>query len=307
MPQSGPNPLGVHALVWVGDTLRESVELAARRTVECGFDLLELSLHDLDRLDVAHARATLERSGLQVACSRGLAFTADVSSDDSAVVARGAKLLHDSLEASARLGARTLTGALYSALGKYSHPLSDRGRRNAVTVLRDLAKEAAGHGVTLGLEICNRYETNVVNTARQALDLADDIGEANVVIHLDTYHMNIEEDDLVRPVHEVGDRLGYVHIGESHRGTLGSGHIDFTSFFHALADIGYRGPITFESFSSAVVAPGLSSDLAIWRDLWTDGGDIARHARQFIAGQIEAAAARPGGAGGPAAPRRRNG
>ena len=58
--------------------------------------------------------------------------------------------------------------------------------------------------------------------------------------------MNIEEDDLVRPVHEVGDRLGYVHIGENHRGYLGSGHLDFTAFFHALADIGYQGPITFE-------------------------------------------------------------
>ena len=123
--------------------------------------------------------------------------------------------------------------------------------------------------------------------------LADDIGADNVLIHLDTYHMNIEEDDLVRPVREVGDRLGYVHIGENHRGYLGSGHIDFTGFFHALADIGYPGPITFESFSSAVVAPGLSNDLAIWRNLWTDGGAIALHARQFAESQLEAARARP--------------
>jgi D-psicose/D-tagatose/L-ribulose 3-epimerase len=80
-----------------------------------------------------------------------------------------------------------------------------------------------------------------------------------------------------------------VHIGENHRGLLGSGHIDFASFFHALADIGFRGAITFESFSSAVMAPGLSQDLAIWRDLWKDGGAIARHAREFIVGHVEAA------------------
>ena len=290
MPQQpGLNPIGVHALVWAGDTLRESVELAARRTMECGFDLLELSLHDLDRLDVAHARDTLERSGLQVACSRGLAFTADVSSEDSAVVERGAKLLHDSLEASAKLGARTLTGALYSALGKYNHPLRDRGRRNAVAVLRDLAKEAAGQGVTLGLEICNRYETNVVNTARQALDLADDIGEGNVVIHLDTYHMNIEEDDLVRPVYEVGDRLGYVHIGESHRGFLGTGSIDFAAIFDALTAIGYGDDLSFESFSSEIVDENLSKKTAIWRNLWTDNMELARHARRFIAVGLETA------------------
>jgi D-psicose/D-tagatose/L-ribulose 3-epimerase len=84
--------------------------------------------------------------------------------------------------------------------------------------------------------------------------------------------------------------LGYVHIGENHRGYLGSGHIDFAAFFHALTDIGYAGPITFESFSSAVAAPGLSNDLAIWRNLWDDGADLARHARAFIAGGLAAAA-----------------
>lgn len=134
----------------------------------------------------------------------------------------------------------------------------------------------------MGLEICNRYETNVVNTARDCLRLADDIGADNVVVHLDTYHMNIEEDDFATPVRECGDRLGYVHIGESHRGYLGSGNIDFDEFFGALADIGYRGPVTFESFSSAVVAPGLSNDLAIWRNLWDDGEDLAAHARRFV-------------------------
>lgn len=291
-----PNPLGIHALVWTGDTSRESIELATTRTSAAGFDLLELSLHDLDTLDVTHARATLGKAGRQVVCSRGLAFDADVSSEDTVVVERGARLLQSSLAATAGLGARVLTGALYSALGKYPAPLSPRGRRNAVAVLKDLADEAASLDVVLGLEVCNRYETNVVNTARQVLDLADDIGRDNVMIHLDTYHMNIEEDDLVRPVHEVGDRLGYIHVGENHRGFLGSGHIDFTGFFHALADIGYTGPITFESFSSAVVARGLSNDLAVWRNLWTDGPELARHARAFLATHLAAAAARKSGA-----------
>lgn len=277
-----PNPLGVHALVWAGDTSRASVDRAVARTAAAGFDLLELSLHDLANLDLPHARSAVDAAGLQVACSRGLAFDADVSSDDPAVVERGARLLRDSLAATVALGGRIFTGALYSALGKYARPVTARGRANAVSVLRDLAGEAAADGVTLGLEVCNRYETNVVNTAREALLLADDIGAENVLVHLDTYHMNIEEDDLVRPVREVGDRLGYVHVGENHRGFLGSGHLDFTGFFHALADIGYRGPITFESFSSAVVAPGLSGDLAIWRDLWTDGEQLAAHAQRYL-------------------------
>lgn len=286
------NPLGVHALVWVGDTSPESLDYAISKTRATGYDLLEISLHDSVHLDVAAARRRLEDAGLGVACSRGLAFDADVSSEDPATVQRGESLLHESLDITSRLGGTHFTGALYSALGKYGHPLSDTGRRNVVTVLRQLAKDAQGLGMTLGLEICNRYETNVINTARDALRLADDIGEDNVLIHLDTYHMNIEEDDLVRPVYEVGDRLGYVHIGENHRGYLGSGHLDFGAFFHALADIRYAGPITFESFSSAVVARGLSNDLAIWRNLWSDGEDLARHARAFVAGHLAAARAR---------------
>jgi D-psicose/D-tagatose/L-ribulose 3-epimerase len=281
-----PNPIGVHALVWAGNTSNESVERAVAQTAAAGFDLLELSLHDLKNLDIAHARGLLEAAAIDVACSRGLAFDADVSSEDTAVVERGARLLADSLAATAALGGRILTGALYSALGKYPRPATDRGRRNAVSVLASLAREAGRHGISLGLEICNRYETNIINTAREALALADAIGEDNVLIHLDTYHMNIEEDDLVRPVHEVADRLGYVHVGENHRGSLGSGHIDFTSFFQALADIGYRGPVTFESFSSSVLAPDLSYNLAIWRDLWSDGAALAAHAHEFVATQL---------------------
>ncbi len=282
------NPIGVHALVFVGDTSPASVEQAIARTRAAGYDLLELSVHDSVAIDAPAARAALEAAELQVACSRGLAFDADISSADPAVVARGEELLHASLAVTHALGGTVLTGALYSALGKYSRPLTAAGRRNVVSVLRPLAREAAALGMTLGLEVCNRYETNVVNTAHDALALADDIGEDNVGVHLDTYHMNIEEADFVRPVHEAAERLVYVHVGENHRGHLGAGHLDFGSFFHALADIDYTGPITFESFSSAVVMAGLSSDLAIWRDLWTDGDDLARHARTFIGDQLAA-------------------
>lgn len=283
------NPLGIHALVWVGDTSPESVAAAVERTAATGFDLLEFSLHDSVNLDRAATRAALEAHGLQAACSRGLAPDADVSSEDPAVVSRGAELLQESLAVTADIGGTVLTGALYSAFGKAAAPLTAKGRANVVAVLKDLAVDAAARGVTLGLEVCNRYETNVVNTARDAVRLADDIGADNVVVHLDTYHMNIEEDSMSDPVREVGDRLGYVHVGENHRGYLGSGHLDFEGFFGALADIGYRGPVTFESFSSAGLAPGLSNDLAIWRNLWSDGTDLAREAHGFLTAGLDRA------------------
>ncbi|MDQ1607183.1 MAG: D-psicose/D-tagatose/L-ribulose 3-epimerase, partial [Microbacteriaceae bacterium] len=116
----------------------------------------------------------------------------------------------------------------------------------------------------------------------------DEIGHDNVSVHLDTYHMNIEEAGLLAPVLDVGGRLGYVHIGESHRGYLGSGTVDFGSFFRGLGRIGYDGPVVFESFSSAVVNANLSNTLGIWRNLWQDSADLAAHANTFIRNQLAA-------------------
>ena len=140
------NPLGVHALVWVGDTSPASVSQAISQTRDAGFDLLELSLHDADNLDIAAARSELTEAGLQVACSRGLAFDADVSSDDPAVVARGEALLHESLQITHDLGGTHLTGALYSPWASTARRCPPRGGRNVVTVLQGLAKEARDPG-----------------------------------------------------------------------------------------------------------------------------------------------------------------
>jgi D-psicose/D-tagatose/L-ribulose 3-epimerase len=114
------------------------------------------------------------------------------------------------------------------------------------------------------------------------LSFIDESG-ADIAVHLDSYHMNIEENGLVEPVTQAASRLGYLHIGESHRGYLGTGTVDFSALFAAVRDSGYTGPVTFESFSSAVVHPSLSNTLAVWRDLWEDGRDLASHARGFIA------------------------
>ena len=98
--------------------------------------------------------------------------------------------------------------------------------------------------------------------------------------------MNIEEDGMEKSVTAAGDKLGFVHIGESHRGYLGSGNVDFDTFFAALKKINYQGPITFESFSSAVVDPALSNALCVWRNLWSDSDDLASTALSFMKARI---------------------
>lgn len=276
------NLQGIHALVWAGDVAPASVEKIIRQSKQAGFNLVEFSLHDPKPLDIASTRALLQEHQMQVVCSRGLPFDADVSSEDPALVARGLALLVEAVELTHALGGKYLGGVPYSALGKYPGPHTAAGRKHVIETLRQLSKIAKDKDVLLGLEVVNRYESNVLNTARQALQLIEQIGADNVVVHLDTYHMNIEEVDFVQPVLECGDKLGYVHIGESHRGYLGSGTIDFASFFKALASINYQGPITFESFSSTVVAAGLSNNLAVWRNLWDDGMDLALHANSYI-------------------------
>lgn len=111
-------------------------------------------------------------------------------------------------------------GILYGAMARYPGPLSAKGRGNATDAIKRMADFALKKGVTLGLEVVNRYESNQIKTALQALDMLDRVNAPNVVVHLDTYHMNIEEADFMQPVLACGKRLGYVHIGESNRGCL---------------------------------------------------------------------------------------
>ncbi|MXN31827.1 sugar phosphate isomerase/epimerase family protein [Delftia sp. CH05] len=283
------NPLGIHALVWAGDLSPASTRHVIERTRQAGYDLVELSLHGPRLMDLALTRDLLQEHGLGVGCSRGLTVEADVSSEDPAVVARGLALLQEGVDITARLGGRYFGGILYGAMAKYGHPCTPRGRRNAIEAVRRIADFAGERGVTLGLEVVNRYESNLLNTATQALEFIDEVGQPHVCVHLDTYHMNIEEADLAAPVLACGQRLGYVHIGENHRGNLGAGHIDFAQFFGALAQIGYQGTVTFESFSSAIVNEQLSNALAIWRPMWEDGMDLALHARGFMADGLASA------------------
>jgi D-psicose/D-tagatose/L-ribulose 3-epimerase len=282
--------LGVHALVWVGGWTPEESRHAIASTATAGFDAIEIPLLDPSSVDAADTRSVLDEHGVQATCSLGLSPVTDVSSEDPAVVAAGRTLLADALEAAVAMGADYLGGVIYGVLGRHDGPPTARGRANAVQAIRELCHNAADRGVTIGLETVNRYETNLLNTADQALAFIDDVGADNLTVHLDTYHMNIEERDFTEPIEACGDRLGYVHVGESHRGFLGTGSVDFPQLFAALERTGYDGTIAFESFSSAVVSPALSTALCIWRELWDDGMELATAARRFVEEQRTAAA-----------------
>jgi D-psicose/D-tagatose/L-ribulose 3-epimerase len=190
------------------------------------------------------------------------------------------------------IGGSKLGGILYSAHTKYSTLPTDRGRKNSIAAIAKTAELAKQAGVDLVLEVVNRFETNLLNTTAQGLKFIESTGSDGVTLHLDTFHMNIEEASPAAAIRLAGDKIGYFHIGESNRGYLGDGVIDFDLIFDALLDIDYKRDITFESFSSAIVDEALSLACAIWRDTWTENLPLAKHAKAFIELKREEAARR---------------
>lgn len=278
--------LGCHGLVWTGTFDEAGFDLAVEKTKAAGYALLEVPLLDPYGFDVEAAKRSLQRNPIAITSSLGLPAYADISSADPERVAAGEKFLNRTIEILHELESGYLVGAIYSQLTKYQSPATAGGRKSSQETLNTIADRAKTLGVQLGLEVVNRYETNLFNTGRGALAFIEEIGNDNIGVHLDTYHMNIEEPDMYTPVLESAAKLMYVHIGESHRGYLGSGSVDFASFYRALAQAGYDGPMVFESFSSSVVSADLSNTLGIWRNLWDDSEDLGRHAYEFMTGQL---------------------
>jgi D-psicose/D-tagatose/L-ribulose 3-epimerase len=277
---------GGHALVWAGDWSAEGARTAISGAARSGYDYVEIALLDPWKVDIAMTCDLLAEYGVRAHASLGLSPTTDVTSTDASIIAKGDELLRKATDVLHGLGGTELCGVLYCSLGKYPGPASRENRANSVAAMQRLSDYAADKGINVNLEVVNRYETNIMNTGIEGLAFLDEVNRPNTFIHLDTYHMNIEEDGMEKSILAAGDRLGFVHIGESHRGYLGSGNVDFDTFFAALKKINYQGPITFESFSSAVVDPALSNTLCVWRNLWSDSDDLASTALSFMKARI---------------------
>ena len=187
------------------------------------------------------------------------------------------------LETAHELGCTFLGGVTYSALGyKSGTAPTDAEYDNIVTALRPVAKRAAELGMTVGLEPCNRYETHLLNTAAQSLKLLERIGAPNTSVHLDTYHMNIEEKGIGHGFKVAGRRAPYIHISESDRGVPGTGTIDWEDAFAALAEIGFSGDLVIESF--VTLPPEIASALCVWRPVAKDRYEVLEHGVTYIRG-----------------------
>ena len=275
--------LGIHSFVWTGGQTQQGLELALEQTAAHGYRTIEFAYLRPERFDLDRLARLAQSLDVEIGVTMGLPLDKDISSEDPAAVAAGTAMLADAVRAVRDIGGNKLGGILYSAHTKYNRQPTPKGWDNSVAAMAKTAVIARDSGIDLVMEVVNRFETNLLNTAAQGLKYLDDVGADNVRLHLDTFHMNIEEASPAAAIRMAGDKLAYFHFNENYRGYLGTGTIDFPSIFDALVEIGFHDrDITFESFSKAIVDEGLSLACGIWRDTWDDNNPLAAHARQFI-------------------------
>jgi len=221
-----------------------------------GFDFVELLVPEPGELDLAATRRALSDAGLGVALAARVNLDRNLCSDDETRRRAGRDYLRYCVEVAHALGAEVVGGPLYGNplvfAARAPHPVDEalRQRRETWCVegLRDVAPIAAAAGVKLGVEPLNRFETDILNTTRQSVALMALVDHDAVGLVLDTFHMNMEDDDIAGAIRAAGRHVIHFQANENHRGHLGSGHIDWTAVVRALADIDYSGWITLEPF-----------------------------------------------------------
>jgi D-psicose/D-tagatose/L-ribulose 3-epimerase len=272
----------VHAYAWTSSWSNDDLAIIDH-AASLGLDAVEIPLMELDAVDPEAIRARAERAGVDLITSVACAEDTDPSSEDARVREAARDFLLGCVDATAAMGATVFTGVTYSALGRRLNRRPDTAdMRHAAEVLRAVAVHAAERDVTLGIEPVNRYESFLVNTAAQALELMELIGEPAVAIHLDAYHMNIEEDDFRAPVELVAEHLVHFHLSESHRGVPGRGTVDWEAIMGALGDAGYDGYVGLESF--AEVSDAMRGATCVWRDLAPSSDELVREGLAYIKG-----------------------
>ena len=283
------NPLGIHAGVWGFDWSPKAAERAISSAAHAGYDLIEIPAIDRVTHEASITRALLEKYKMNATVSIALDFGSDINSTNPQSSSQGEYRLMEAVAFASEIGASFVGGVIYSAMGRYERVPHSGARDNSLAVLRRVAQAAHHSGIVLGCEYVNRYESNLLNTAKATLQFLDDLAVENAVVHLDTFHAHIEETDLVDAVKLLGDRLGYIHASESHRGLLGTGSIDWSGLLEGLVASGYSGPITVETFSSDIISSTQAIDIGLWAPMWSDPDEVASLSIAFLRHHLSAA------------------
>jgi D-psicose/D-tagatose/L-ribulose 3-epimerase len=239
----------VHAMGWTPIWSNDHLHLIDHAK-ELGFDVLEIPLIVTNTIDAAATKARASAAGIEIVCGGFCLPQADPTGEDEETRNNARQYLKERIRLAADIGARTMSGLFYSAPGRRLMPTEQHLEWSAAAY-REAARFARDLGVTLGIEPVNRFENFLINTAEQAIRLREMIGEPNVGVHLDSFHMNIEENNLYEATARAAPYLCHFHLCENHRGELGTGLVNFDEIFRALAEAGYSGTAGLEMFASS--------------------------------------------------------
>lgn len=276
------NPLGLSTFI-LASPFSDSDGDAFRKVADFGYDVIEVCVENPALLTAEAIRRAASETGLQVGVCGAFGPDRDLSNEDPEGRAAGVAYVKTCVDLAQAVGSPHVAGPMYATTGK-TRMLSPAGRRQqrawAAESIREAADYAAERGVRLAIEPLNRFETDMVNTTEQGLELCELVGRPNVGLLVDTFHMNIEEKSLAAAVRLAGSRVFHVQVSENDRGAPGSGHIPWEEFFGALTEIEYRGQIVVESFLPTVAE--IARAVSLWRPVAESMDELARAGLAFL-------------------------
>ncbi|MCD8015733.1 MAG: sugar phosphate isomerase/epimerase [Lachnospiraceae bacterium] len=257
----------------------EKYRKVGKKLADFGFDMFEISadhLYHMSDADVEGLGEMAKEYGLTLSTNSGPAKQYDFASADPAVRQNGLAYFTKVLKRMDIIGSPVLAGAIYSFWPTdFVETDKEAAWERSIPMLREVGKIAEGYGIECALEVLNRNETYILTDCKEAIEYCDRIGSKAVNILLDTYHMNIEEDDMCDAIRQAGNRnlLGHFHVGENNRKLPGMNNsLDWAGIGQALRDVHYDKGVVMEPFLHNGGAVGY--DVRVWRDL-SGGADIA--------------------------------
>ena len=266
---------GLNSFLYASPFTTESTKLF-KKFKDWGFDTVEIPIEDPSHIEPAKVKAAADKAGLaigSVCACMGPGRDLRGSPAEQKTASDYVKALVDQ---SVVLGCPRIIGPIYSVVGLIG-PHDDAEKKQqfdlVVKNLKPLAAYAASKGIELCIEPLNRFETDFLNTVDQGLKLVKAVGAKNVKLHLDTFHMNIEEKNQAAAIRKAGKVLGHFHACGTDRGTPGGDSLDWKPIVKALKEVGYDQDVVIESFTTDVKV--IARAAAIWRKMEPKRDDIA--------------------------------
>ena len=273
---------GASTFIWASPFSSQNIDLLTK-VKTMGYDIIEIAVEDTAIIDWPEIKAVARDLDLKITISGAFGTERDISSTEPIYRQLGKEYIIDCIKIAADTDSPIFGGPLYSAVGK-TRLVSDEQKKQerawCVETLGEVSQIAADHGVVLGLEPLNRFETDMVNTVDQALSLVQEVGHSSLQIVLDTFHSNIEEKDIPASIRKIGkDLLCHVQGNESDRGTPGTAHLEWEGIRDALHEIGYDKAIVIETFGQP--SKELAKAACIWRPLANSADELASEGLAF--------------------------